>query len=48
MNKIKKIVPVVIAVLGLVPCVDGQDIHFSQFFEAPLLEKSFPGGDLYG
>lgn len=48
MNKIKKIVPVVIAVLGLVPCVDGQDIHFSQFFEAPLLRNPSLAGIFTG
>jgi type IX secretion system PorP/SprF family membrane protein len=48
MNKIKKIMPVVIAVLGLVPCVDGQDIHFSQFFEAPLLRNPSLAGIFTG
>ena len=39
MNATKKILNLVLCLLCLVPCAFTQDIHFSQFFETPLLRN---------
>jgi type IX secretion system PorP/SprF family membrane protein len=48
MKRFKKISCIVICFLCLVPCAFAQDIHFSQFFEAPLLRNPSLAGIFTG
>jgi type IX secretion system PorP/SprF family membrane protein len=48
MKSLKKIVCIITCVLFFVPCAICQDIHFSQFFEAPLLRNPSLAGIFTG
>ena len=48
MKKLKKITCFIACALFLVPCAFSQDIHFSQFFEAPLLRNPSLAGIFTG
>ncbi|MBD0331090.1 MAG: PorP/SprF family type IX secretion system membrane protein [Chitinophagaceae bacterium] len=39
MKRVKEIITITACTLLLVPCASSQDIHFSQFFEAPLVRN---------